>query len=69
MNTAREYQPDTALSVRDVTVAWHRKPVLWDATFEVSPVQLVGVIGPNGGWQVALLKAIMELVPLKGRSH
>ncbi len=63
MNTSRETSLTLPLSVRDVTVAWHRKPVLWDATFDVQPGQLVGVIGPNGAGKSTLLKAIMELVP------
>lgn len=51
------------LSVRDLTVAWHRKPVIWDIGFDVSPGQLVGVVGPNGAGKSTLLKAIMDLVP------
>ncbi|MFN9721095.1 MAG: metal ABC transporter ATP-binding protein [Planctomycetota bacterium] len=64
MSTPRETSSTTLpLSVRDVTVAWNRKPVLWDVTFDVQPGQLVGVIGPNGAGKSTLLKAIMELVP------
>ena len=57
--------PDASipLSVYDVTVAWHRKPVIWDVTFDVPPGSLVGIIGPNGAGKSTLLKAIMELVP------
>ena len=51
------------LSVRDLTVAWHRKPVIWDIGFDVAPGQLVGVVGPNGAGKSTLLKAIMDLVP------
>ena len=51
------------LSVNDLTVAWHRKPVIWDVDLEVPPGQLVGVIGPNGAGKSTLLKAIMDLVP------
>lgn len=56
---------DTAnpLSVQDLTVAWHRKPVIWDVQFDVVPGQLVGIIGPNGAGKSTLLKAIMDLVP------
>lgn len=51
------------LSVQDLTVAWHRKPVIWDVKFDVAPGQLVGIIGPNGAGKSTLLKAIMDLVP------
>ena len=51
------------LSVNDLTVAWHRKPVIWDVDLEVLPGQLVGVVGPNGAGKSTLLKAIMDLVP------
>ncbi|MBC7965150.1 MAG: ABC transporter ATP-binding protein, partial [Fuerstia sp.] len=51
------------LVVNDLTVAWHRKPVIWDVDLEVPPGQLVGVVGPNGAGKSTLLKAIMDLVP------
>jgi manganese/zinc/iron transport system ATP- binding protein len=51
------------LAVRDLTVAWYRKPVIWDVRFDVEPGQLVGVVGPNGAGKSTLLKAIMDLVP------
>lgn len=51
------------LSVYDLTVAYHRKPVVWDVSFDVPPGQLVGVVGPNGAGKSTLLKAIMDLIP------
>ncbi len=51
------------LRVRDLTVAWYRKPVIWDVAIDVQPGQLVGVVGPNGAGKSTLLKAIMDLVP------
>lgn len=51
------------LAVSDVTVAYHRKPVIWDVAFEVPPGSLVGIVGPNGSGKTTLLKAIMDLVP------
>ncbi|HMO12842.1 MAG TPA: ABC transporter ATP-binding protein [Pirellulaceae bacterium] len=51
------------LAVQDLTVAYHRKPVIWDCQFEIPPGALVGIIGPNGAGKSTLLKAIMDLVP------
>lgn len=51
------------LSIDDLTVAYHRKPVIWDVDFEVPEGSLVGIVGPNGAGKSTLLKAIMNLVP------
>jgi manganese/zinc/iron transport system ATP- binding protein len=51
------------LAVSDVTVAYHRKPVIWDVGFEVPAGSLVGIVGPNGSGKTTLLKAVMDLVP------
>ena len=51
------------LSIRDLTVAWHRQPVIWDVGFDVHPGQLVGIVGPNGAGKSTVLKAVMDLVP------
>jgi manganese/zinc/iron transport system ATP- binding protein len=52
------------LDVHDVTVAYHRKPVLWDIDLTLTEPKLVGVIGPNGAGKSTLIKAILGLVPL-----
>jgi len=51
------------LSVYDLTVAYHRKPVIWDIGFDVPSGTLVGIVGPNGAGKSTLLKAVMDLVP------
>ena len=51
------------LSVYDLTVAYHRKPVIWDVGFNVPAGSLVGIVGPNGAGKTTLLKAVMDLTP------
>jgi manganese/zinc/iron transport system ATP- binding protein len=51
------------LSVYDLTVAYDRKPVIWDIGFDLPAGQLIGVVGPNGAGKSTLLKAIMDLIP------
>ena len=51
------------LSVRDVTVAYHRKPVLLNVTLDIPHGALVGLVGPNGAGKSTLLKAVVDMVP------
>lgn len=60
MDSTSDQQP---LSVRDVTVAYHRKPVLWNVTLDVPPGSMVGLVGPNGAGKSTLLKTIVDMVP------
>src|SRR3989337_2784025 len=53
-----------ALEVHDMTVAYHRRPVLWDVDFQVPEGKLVGIVGPNGAGKTTLIKAVLGLVPL-----
>lgn len=55
--------PTCPLSVHDMTVAYHRKPVLWDVDFDADPGTIVGVLGPNGAGKSTFLKAVVDLVP------
>jgi manganese/zinc/iron transport system ATP- binding protein len=52
-----------AIEVHDLTVAYHRKPVLWDVDVSVAPARLTAIIGPNGAGKSTLIKAILGLAP------
>jgi manganese/zinc/iron transport system ATP- binding protein len=52
------------LEVHDMTVAYHRRPVLWDIDFSVPEGKLIGIIGPNGAGKSTLIKAVLGLLPL-----
>jgi len=57
---------ESILDIHDVTVAYHRKPVLWDVDLNLTTPSLVGIVGPNGAGKSTLIKAILGLVPLAG---
>lgn len=48
-----------------MTVAYHKKPVLWGVDLEVPAGQLIGIVGPNGAGKSTLIKACMGLIPLQ----
>lgn len=52
------------LEVHDLTVAYHRNPVLWGIDLQVPAGKLIGIVGPNGAGKSTLIKAIMGLVPI-----
>ena len=60
---ADEVAAAVPLSVRDLTVAYDRKPVLWDVRLDVPAGSLVAVVGPNGAGKSTLLKAALGLIP------
>ena len=51
------------LSVHDLTVAYNRKPVLWDVDLDIPDGKLVGIVGPNGAGKSTLLKSCLDLIP------
>lgn len=56
------------LDVHDVTVAYRRRPVVWDVDLIIDEPQLLGIVGPNGAGKSTLLKSILGLVPLASGS-
>lgn len=51
------------LEVRDLTVAYREKPVLWDVDLQVPVGQLCAIVGPNGAGKSTLIKAVLGLIP------
>ena len=58
--------PAPLLEFHDVTVAYGRRPVLWNVDLTIADPCLFGIIGPNGAGKSTLLKAALGLVPLAG---
>ena len=54
---------EAPLWVNDLTVAYHRKPVLWDVDLTLPEGRLIAVVGPNGAGKSTLIKSILGLVP------
>lgn len=56
-------ETDIAIRIADLTVAYQRKPVLWEINLSIPKVALVGLVGPNGAGKSTLIKSIMNMVP------
>jgi manganese/zinc/iron transport system ATP- binding protein len=60
MNAERNELP---IEIHDMTIAYHKKPVLWDVDLQLPEGKLVGIIGPNGAGKSTMIKAVMGLIP------
>jgi len=63
--TARhaEHPDSSPLTIHDMTVAYQRRPVLWDIDYSAPEGKLVAIIGPNGAGKTTLMKAVLGLIP------
>jgi manganese/zinc/iron transport system ATP- binding protein len=55
---------DPSLEAHNLTVIYHRKPVLWNIDFSLPKGEIIGIMGPNGAGKSTLIKAILGLAPL-----
>lgn len=58
-----ETRSDLALSIDDLTVAYHEKPAIWDIDLDVPEGALMAIVGPNGAGKSTLIKAVLNLIP------
>lgn len=58
-----EHSADSPVSIHAMTVAYHRKPVLWDIDYDAPAHKLIAIVGPNGAGKSTLIKACLGLVP------
>ncbi len=56
---------EKAIEIRDLSVAYDRRPVVEGVTLSIPSEAMVGIVGPNGGGKSTLLKALLGLVPSK----
>jgi len=69
MTTTQQVPPNmlgdinAPLWVNDLTVAYHRKPVLWDIDLTLPEGSLIAVVGPNGAGKSTFIKSVLGLVP------
>ncbi len=60
--------PDEAgappMEVHDLTVAYHKKPVLYGIDVVFPAGKIIGIVGPNGAGKSTLIKAAMGIIPL-----
>ncbi len=58
-----EHSAKSPLSVHAMTVAYDKRPVLWDVDYDAKPGSLTAIVGPNGAGKSTLIKACLGLVP------
>lgn len=46
-----------------MTVAYQRKPVLWDVDYDAPPNKLIAIVGPNGAGKSTFVKSCLGLLP------
>ncbi|TET66352.1 MAG: ABC transporter ATP-binding protein, partial [Dehalococcoidia bacterium] len=56
------------IEMHDVCLGYDRKVVLKDLTFQVSPGEMVGLIGPNGCGKSTIIRALSRIIsPYSGK--
>lgn len=55
--------PNSALSVKHLSLYYGKTPALWDIHLEIPTGHLVAIVGPNGAGKSSLIKACLKLLP------
>ncbi len=63
VSSGAEHSAEAPLSIHDMTVAYRRKPVLWDIDLDFPDGRMTAILGPNGAGKSTLIKAALDLVP------
>ncbi len=58
-----EHSAESPLSIHALTVAYQRKPVVWDVDYDAPRNALIAIVGPNGAGKSTVIKACLGLVP------
>lgn len=57
-----------AITIKDLTVAYDKKPVIWDLDAHIPKGKLTAIVGPNGSGKTTLIKSIIQLIkPATGK--
>lgn len=59
--------PDNILSVKNLTIVRNDHLIIEDLSFDVAKGESLAIIGPNGAGKTTLLRAILGLIPYKGK--
>lgn len=62
MSCTQRHEPDLALHIEDLTVAYEGRPVLWDIDVNIPPGVMAAIIGPNGAGKSTLIKTVLGLI-------
>ncbi len=63
-DTEKRGREPLPLEIHDLTVAYHKRPVLYGIDLAIPKGKLVGIVGPNGAGKSTLIKTIMGLIPI-----
>lgn len=56
-----------AITIKDLTVVYEEKPVIWDLDLLIPQQIMLGIVGPNGSGKTTLLKSILGIIkPIAG---
>ncbi|MCC6285619.1 MAG: metal ABC transporter ATP-binding protein [Phycisphaerales bacterium] len=63
-----EHSASSPLSIHALTVAYGRRPVLWNVDYDAPAGSLIAIVGPNGAGKSTLIRAALGLLrPASGK--